>query len=99
MEKFSRCKQAKYQITYDRMFDRKFNSIKVAEFVEMNAFLPPEQGLTRYLEKFLENPEFSPIDWRSEAIKDRYSGEMAGITEIGHWKQIIKYLIYRFIKP
>jgi nucleoside-diphosphate-sugar epimerase len=99
MDKFSRCKQSKYQINYDRMYDRKFNSAKLSEFVDMDAFLPLEQGLTRCIEEFLENPRFLSIDWCSEAIKDRYSGEVADITEIGHWKQIVKYLIYRFINP
>ena len=99
MDKFSRCKHSKYQIKYDRMYDRKFNSAKLSEFVDTEAFLPLEQGLTRCIEEFLENPSFLSINWRSEAIKDRYSGEVAGVTEIGHWKQIVKYLIYRFINP
>lgn len=99
MDKFSRCKQAKYQINYDRMYDRKFNSVKLSKFVDMEAFHPLEQGLTRCIEEFLENPRFLSINWRSEAIKDRYSGEVADITEIGHWKQIVKYLIFRFIIP
>lgn len=99
MDKFLRCKRATYQIKYDRMFDRTFKSTKIAKFVEVAAFLPLEQGLTRCLENFFENPNFLPIDWRAEAIKDRYSGELASLTEFGHWKQMVKYFIYRFIKP
>lgn len=98
LDDFSRCKRAEYQIKYDRLFNRTFNSSKVAGFVDVNAFISPEQGLTRCLKAFLENPQFLVIDWRSEAIKDRYCGEVASPKEIGHWKQKIEYLIYRFIK-
>jgi nucleoside-diphosphate-sugar epimerase len=95
---FSRCKPAEYQIKYDRLFDRVFDSSKIAEFTSFDAFWHTERGLTRCLEEFLENPDFLAIDWRSEAIKDRYSGELASLDEFGHWKQMAKYLIYRFIK-
>lgn len=98
MDKFSRCKRAEYQIKYDRLFNRTFTSTKIAELVDVNAFLTLEEGLTRCIEEFLENPQFLPIDWRSEAIMDRYCGEVASLTEPSHWKQKIKYLIYRFIK-
>lgn len=98
LDDFSRCKPAEYQIKYDRLFNRAFDSSKIAEFVDLHEFRPPEPGLTRCLKEFLEKPSFQAIDWRSEAIKDRYSGEMASLNEIDHWKQKIKYLIYRFFK-
>lgn len=98
MEKFSRCKRAEYQIKYDRMFNRSFDNAKIAKFVDVSAFKPLDKSLSRSLEEFLENPEFLAIDWRSEAIKDRYSGEVASLKELGHWKLVIKYLLYRFVK-
>jgi nucleoside-diphosphate-sugar epimerase len=98
MEKFSRCKRAEYQIKYDRMFDRTFDNTKIAQFVDVNAFHPLEQRLARCLEEFLEKPEFLAIDWRSEAIKDRYCGEVASLRELGRWKQKVKYFLYRFFK-
>lgn len=98
LDDFSRCRPAEYQIKYDRLFNRAFDSSKVAEFVDLQEFRSVDQGLTRCLEGFLEKPNFLAIDWRSEAIKDRYSGEMASLKEIEHWKQKIKYLLYRFIK-
>nr|WP_320136829.1 NAD-dependent epimerase/dehydratase family protein [uncultured Amphritea sp.] len=98
MDKFSCCKRTEYQIKYDRMFDRAFDNVKIAEFVDINTFLPLEQGLINSLNEFLEKPNFLPIDWRSEAIMDRYSGDVASMRELGHWKQKVKYLLYRFIK-
>jgi nucleoside-diphosphate-sugar epimerase len=98
MKRFSRCKKAVYQIKYDRMFNRTFDNSKIAQFVNVNAFHSLEQRLERCLEEFLENPEFLAIDWRSEAIMDRYCCEVASLLEIGHWKQRIKYLLYRFFR-
>lgn len=98
LDDFSRCKPAEYQIKYDRLFNRVFDSSKIAEFIDVEVFRSTEMGLASCLEKFLEHPSFLAIDWRSEAIKDCYSGEMASLNEFASWKQKIKYLIYRFIK-
>ncbi|WP_349342825.1 NAD-dependent epimerase/dehydratase family protein [Marinobacter sp. MMG032] len=95
---FLRCKPAEYQIKYDRLFNREFDSSKIGEFVDLEALTELESSLTDCLDEFLEKPQFLPIDWRSEAIKDRYTGEVAKLSEIGLWKQKIKYLLYRFIK-
>ena len=98
MDKFSHCKRAEYQIKYDRMFDRTFDSTKIAKFFEANGFQSLDHRLTRCLEEFLEKPEFLAVDWRSEAIKDRYCGEVARLREFSHWKQIVMYFLYRFFK-
>lgn len=98
LSEFSRCKPADYQIRYDRLFDRVFDSSKISDFVDLKKFRPLEQGLSRCLEEFLEKPKFLAIDWRSEAIKDQFSGEVTGLKEIDHWKQKVKYLLYRFVK-
>jgi len=98
LDKFSTCKHAKYQINYDRMFNRSFNNAKVAEFVNVNAFQKHELMLAKCLEEFLENPKFQKIDWRSEAIMDSYSSELASFKEFTSLKQLIKYIVYRFIK-
>ncbi len=97
LDDFSRCKQAEYQIKYDRLFNRAFDNSKVAEFVDVQQFTVVDQGLTVCLEEFLKHPEFLPIDWRSEAIKDRYSRDWTSLSEIGSWKHVLKYLIYRFV--
>jgi hypothetical protein len=73
-----------------------FDSSKIAEFVDLREFRSTEQGLSRCLEEFLEKPEFLAVDWRSEAVKDRYSGEVASLEELGNWRQKVKYFIYRF---
>jgi nucleoside-diphosphate-sugar epimerase len=98
LDDFSRCIPAEYQAKYDRLFNRVFDSSKVTDFVDLQEFRSFEQGLTRCLEEFLKTPNFLPINWRSEAIKDRFSCEVASLKEIAHWKQKVKYLLYRFLK-
>tara|TARA_R110002167_G_scaffold57808_2_gene163467 strand:- start:3028 stop:4092 length:1065 start_codon:yes stop_codon:yes gene_type:complete len=100
LNKFSRCKRkAEFQIKYDRLFDRSFDSTKIGNFVRVDSFVTLEDGLRRCIEEFLKSPEFLSIDWRSEATKDRFCSEVANLSEIVHWKQKLKYFIYRFIAP
>lgn len=98
LEDFSKCKNAKYQINYDRLFDRRFNNSKIEAVVKVHEFTPFHEGLTRCLEEFLVKPSFLSIDWRAEAIKDRYAGEVAKFHELESWKQRLKYFFYRFIR-
>ncbi len=95
---FSKCQQAKYQINFDRMFDRCFDNQKIAKYVDLDDFNAVESGLKLCLESFLKDPHFKQIDWRSEAVKDQLSGELASLSEINGLKQKIKYLIYRFLR-
>ena len=96
LKKFSKCKHATYQIYYDRMFDRCFDNQKIANYIDLDDFCAVEFGLKSCLESFLKAPQFKKINWQSEAIKDRMSGEVATLSEIDSFKQKMKYLIYRF---
>lgn len=96
MDKFSRCKRAEYQTKYDRLFDRRFDNTKISEFVDVNSFASVHQGLTHSIKEFFNNPNFTAIDWRSEAIKDRFSKEFTSLAELPNWRQKLKYLRVRF---
>lgn len=96
MDKFSLCKSAEYQIKYDRLFDRSFDNTKVSKFVDVNSFSSVHQGLTHSVKEFLNNPNFTSIDWRLEALKDRFSEEFTNLAEIPNWKQKLKYVLARF---
>ena len=52
----------KYQVLYDRYYDRVFDSAKIARFMDIDSFVPPEEGLVRCLESFLDNPVFDHTD-------------------------------------
>lgn len=52
----------KYQVIYDRYFDRVFDNSKIAEFIDISTFKTPEEGLKECLKEFLKNKEFNYTD-------------------------------------
>lgn len=83
------------QILYARGVDRSFDcsKLKAAGVYEIRT---PEDGFKDALCKFLNEPVFYPIDWKLEAWSDRVSGEFTSFHEIQHFRNRIKYLIFRF---
>ena len=97
MDKFLECKSAKYQIIYDRLFDREFDNSKITQFFNADSFVKTDIGLRTCLEAFLDNPIFETINWKTEAIKDRQSNEFTPLEETPGIKQKINYLMYRYL--
>lgn len=97
MEKFLECKPAKYQIVYDRLFNRQFDNSKISRYFDTSSFIKIEIGLKSCLEKFLENPEFLNINWKKEALKDRQTKEHTPLYEISGIKQKIIYIYTRYL--
>lgn len=89
---------AKYQVFYDRMFERNFDNSKIGAFVDIEKFTKPENGLKMCLESFLKNPHFSNIDWKIHAKMDKMSNERTSLSEIPGMKQKLKYLLFRYGK-
>lgn len=89
-------KEKRYQIIYCRYFDRSFDNTKISRFCDITKFTPPEEGIARCLNEFLDNPVFRSIDWRIEAVNDRVSNERTRLKEIPDVKSKILYLLYRY---
>ena len=51
--------QSKYQVLYDRYYDRIFDNSKIAQFLDVSSFIKPEEGLRKCLEKLIKEPEFN----------------------------------------
>jgi len=88
----------KYQVIYDRLYDRKFNNSKISKIIKHKEFIEIEIGLKNCLIEFLKKPTYNLIDWRKEAIKDKTTGEFTSFKEIKKTKDILRYLKYRFFK-
>jgi nucleoside-diphosphate-sugar epimerase len=86
----------KYQIIYDRFFDRKFDNAKINRLINTKEFVQVQDGLRKSLNTFLINPKFSSINWKNEAIKDRCAKERTPLKEISGFKQKVKYLLFRY---
>ena len=87
----------KYQVKYDRLFNRTFDNSKINRFIDTNTFLPPKEGLRICLEKFVEHPLFRPISYKMEGISDRQTGERISLMKIDTLKNRIKYFLFRYI--
>jgi nucleoside-diphosphate-sugar epimerase len=95
MPAFFRSKPATYQIKYDRLYDRRFDCSRISGLVETQHFINTRSGLQSSLEAFLRDPKFAEINWKSEAIRDKQTGEWTSLGEIAGIKQKLKYLVYR----
>lgn len=98
VDDFLKLGNSKYQVIYDRLYSRKFKNNKILKNIELNNFTKTNIGLKICLEKFLEKKDFKNINWRAEALKDRFAKEITPISEIRGLKQKIKYLVFRFTK-
>lgn len=96
MSEFSTCNTGKYQIIYDRLYDRKFDNTKVNEFINTSEFIDVKEGLKKCIKEFMQNPKFNTIRWQNEAIKDKFCKESSPLSEISGIKQKIKYILFRY---
>ncbi len=85
----------KYQVIYDRLFDRRFDNTKFLQAVGKCEFETPEIGLERCLRDFLENPKFRGTP--GLAMMDKLTGERTKLAEILGLKQKCKYLAVRYL--
>lgn len=87
-----------YQAKYARAISREFDSSKLYELVGEMKFLSPQEGLTICVQKFLgDGSPFGYINWRTEAIYDRLTGEKTSLKEFHSNKSKIGYLLVRYI--
>lgn len=86
----------KYQIIYDRLYNRKFDNTKINNFINTSEFIDAKEGLKNCLKDFMKNQKFNAIQWKNEAIKDKVTKEATPLNEIQGIKNKIKYLLFRY---
>lgn len=89
----------KWQIIYDRLFDREFDNSKI-ESVRGGAYeyKTTFEGLDECLTQFLSKPVWREMNWRFEAWCDRQAGEITPLSEISGRKNWLRYIKWRFFK-
>ncbi len=95
---FLRGHASPYQLLYDRGFDRRFDSRKIAGWVDVAKFQTAEEGVKASLEAFLQAPAFRGIDWRSEAVKDALARERSKLSELAGLRTKLSYIVHRYLK-
>ena len=92
-------KRDKWQVIYDRLYDRQFDVKKINNYIEVKSFMPTLKGLELCLRDFLKNPSWGNLDWREFAKNDRVSGEWTPLSEFPTWKIKIRYILARTLLP
>lgn len=90
-----RTKDRLYQFYYDRLYNRVFDNTKIKQYINVDDFCSPIEGLSSCIRNFLLNPNFAYIDWKEEAKKDRITKDWFSFLEIKNIKYILKYSFYR----
>lgn len=86
----------KYQVIYDRYFDRVFDNSKIANFIDTSTFIKPLDGLAKSLDEFLKNKTFlytSVSNGIKEAVRNY--GVRIPVSKIKGSKQKLKYILVR----
>ena len=84
-----------WQIKYDRLFNRIFDSKKIEDVCGIYQYRKTKDGLSECLENFLDNPKWLNINWRYEAWADKNTGEFAKQNEICNIKTKAVYFKHR----
>ena len=87
-----------YQIKYDRLYNRSFDSSKIDMISECTEkYVTLEEGLTKCLEQFIdEKRKFLGISCKLQAYMDIVARERTPLSEFTTFKQKIKYIICRY---
>ena len=86
----------KYQVIYDRLFDRRFDNSKFLRAAGECEFILPEIGLERCLGEFLEKPVFREAQLKAFAYMDKITGERTSLSHFIGLNSKIKYAIGRY---
>ena len=87
----------KWQIKYDRLYDRWFDNSKIESVRGKYAYKPTFEGLEECLDGFLSNPKWLGNNWRYEAWCDKQAGEWTSIFAIPGKKDKLRYLKHRLL--
>lgn len=88
----------KYQVMYDRLYNRRFDVTKISRFIDVSSFVPPEEGLRRCLRETLKNPSPGYINTSYEAMQDKLCHELTTLSNYPTLKLKLAYIYKRFFK-
>ena len=87
----------KYQIIYDRMFDRRFNNRTASELMEGEMFTSLHDGISMALSDFIDNGSFDYSSWKWEAWMDKYCNNKRTIKSISKLKDKLNFIARKLI--
>ena len=91
--------KGKYQVMYDRYYNRRFDNSKICQFMPATTFHNSLEELDRCLVEFLRNPIFNAAGVGLNAKLDRICGITMPLSAFNGWIDKVKYLLCRYILP
>lgn len=88
----------KWQIVYDRLYDRKFSNEKLLVDCGKIQFTDWKVGLQNCVSNLIRQPEWRGFDWRYEAWADKVSRELTPLCEIEGKRDKLRYVKWRFLQ-
>ena len=86
----------KWQIIYDRLYDREFDNSKIEAVRGKYDYKPIFEGLNECLTEFLKEPKWLKMNWPYEAWCDSVAGEMTPLKDIEGMRNKLIYIKWRF---
>lgn len=86
---------ARYQVIYDRYYDRVFDNSKINKYINTASFMSPEIGLAECLKAFLKHPMFKRLDINSILMIAKSSGIRIKISQISGIENQMKYILIK----
>ena len=86
------CHRGKYQLTMDRLHNRRFSGEKIKSLSEDVVFSDPLIDLECKLKSFLEEPQFKKISYFHEGVKDRITKQPWQLGNVQSLKAKMNYL-------
>ena len=87
----------KWRLKYCKLFNRRFDNSKIAEYVDVKSFIKPKDGLRQCVQNFIYSPRFSQISLELESMHDRISNEKTPLSEFNGVKLKVHYWMLRNI--
>jgi len=87
----------KWQIKYDRLFNREFDNSKIESVIGEYQFKPTFEGLSSCLEEFISKPKWLGMNAVYEAWCDRQCGEWTSLREFPGKRARLSYLKHRVL--
>ena len=85
---------AKYQVIYDRYYDRTFDNQKIGQYIDIRSFVNLHEGVRRCVEHLCANHNFKAISLRNEFDYNEITHENISLKELlqtGGYKGALKY--------
>ena len=86
---------SKYQVIYDRYFDRVFDNSKIAKFIDIESFVKPQEGLKHCLEELIKKPEFNYTTVGGVLLVLKGTKKRLPLLKIPGYKQKIKFILIK----